>query len=171
MNKDVKQHRTQYRPLGYTSSDWPPAGLHPADHNSEPSSSASFQCTSLSIYLIRTSGTCLWGCYRRLLKVSHKVIINDTHCSPFIHHTHLIVEGYQSGRPCLLLHKSMPTTPNHLLILHVWKILSEGFAPSPSQWLRWDCLACSFPDHPSWRQEGCLLSSSAQEPPLIAMTF
>lgn len=33
INVDVKQYRTQYQPLGYTTNDCPPAGLHTNDHN------------------------------------------------------------------------------------------------------------------------------------------
>lgn len=32
-NEDVKQYCPEYQPLGFTTSDWPPTGLHAADHN------------------------------------------------------------------------------------------------------------------------------------------
>lgn len=51
------------------------------------------------------------------------------------------VECYQAGWGWLPLHKTMLTTSNHLLVLHsfgnVWNGFQDYFTPSPSQESRW----------------------------------
>lgn len=50
-----------------------------------------------------------------------KVRVNNIHCFPLIHRaSHLTVEGYQVGQASFPLCKSMLTTSNHLLVLHVF---------------------------------------------------
>lgn len=85
----------------------------------EPSHSASFQCNSLSTYLVHTVF------YENVMGHSveslPKVRINNAHCSP---PSRLFVKGCHVAQASFPLCKPMLTTPRHLFVL---RMLGNGF--------------------------------------------
>ena len=119
INEDVKQDRTQYWPLGCTSSHWPLIRL----------------CNMITTLCLQLFSQFLVHClliqpvllqllYADLVEDSIKslteVKVDNILCSPFVYHAnHFIVEGYWLGQSWLPCGRSMLTTPDHLLVLYV----------------------------------------------------
>lgn len=95
----------------------------------ELGSSASFQPISLLIHLTLTSSVCLWRCYGRQCE---KPCPSST-VLPFPTPNHYII-GSRHGQARFPLHKSLRTTPNHLLVLMFW----NGFQDYLLHLLSWD---------------------------------
>lgn len=64
----------------------------------------------------------------------------------------------------LVKHKSILTTPNHLLVPLVWKLLPQGYAPSFCQRVRLGWLPCNSPD--SFPCASWYLPSTSESPML-----
>ena len=107
----------QYRPLGYPTNDWPPAGLHAVDHNT----------LRLAAQLVFSPPHCPFV-ESVLHQLVHedvmgdsvysfaKVKANNIHCSHLLHQaSHHIGAGYPVAEGWFLLHKFLLTTPDNIL--------------------------------------------------------
>lgn len=113
--------------MGYAISDWPPAGLRVADHNSL---SPAIQSTLLSAYLVCSSSACLWGC-----------------AYPYIHSLNLEFQSLHSWRVAILKTNCSRIKPCHATKCCVYE-KKHNWVSAPEQ--EYLFRLCSYEIH-SWK--------------------
>lgn len=118
------------------------------------------------MYILWISSFFLYGCYGRQHWKSY-YSWDNIHCSALIHQAyHLTTQGGQAWFP---LHKSMLTTPNHILVLCLFgnsfqDYLRHHFLRDQNEFPRSSSL-------PFLKTGFILISPNPWESPLIAITF